>query len=176
MLETDFERLLEEVESRLYGKYRGKVVDNQDPEKRGSIKVTVPAVLGETPLWALPCSPYAGKNVGFFAIPPVDAAVWVEFEGGERDHPIWTGCFWETGEIASADASPDIAFFRTHGAVIRIEASGTLEIETAGGAKITMTGTEIKLEAPTIKQSANGGSAELSASGFDAMSGALKVV
>ena len=176
MPDTDLERLLEEMEGRYFGKYRGKVVDNQDPEKRGSIKVRVPGVLAETDLWALPCSPYAGKDVGFFAIPPVDASVWVEFEAGELGHPIWTGCFWEKGEIASADATPDIAFFRTDGAVIRIEASGTLEIETAGGAKITMTGTEIKLEAPTIKQSANGGAAELSASGFDAMSGALKVL
>ena len=176
MLDTDFERLLEDLEGRLYGKYRGKVVDNQDPEKRGSIKVVVPAVLAETPLWALPCSPYAGKNVGFFAIPPVDASVWVEFEGGERDHPIWTGCFWEKGDIDDADATPDIAFLRTDGAKIRIEASGNLEIETKGGTKITMTGSEITLEAPAIKQSANGGSAELSASGFDAMNGALKVV
>jgi len=120
--------------------------------------------------------PYAGPDVGFFAIPPVDASVWVEFENGERDRPIWTGCFWAAGEIPAADGTPDIAFFRTKGATIRIEESGTLEIETAGGAKITMTGTEITLEAPSIKHSAHGGATELSAGGFDAMNGALKVV
>jgi hypothetical protein len=172
----DLERLMEEFENRFFGKYRGKVLDNQDPQSRGSIKVVVPAVLGATPLWALPCSPYAGKDVGFFAIPPVDSSVWVEFEGGDPDHAIWAGCFWESGEIASADAKPDVAFFRTPGAVIRIEDSGVVEIETVGGTKITLTGTEISLEAPSIKQSANGGAASLSASGFDAMNGALKVM
>ena len=176
MSDTGFERLMEEFEGRLYGKFRGKVVENQDPGQRGSIKVVVPAVLGKTPLWALPCSPYAGKDVGFFAVPPVEASVWIEFEGGDRDHAIWSGCFWESGDIAAADASPDVAFFRTPGAVIRIEASGVVEIETTGGAKITLTGTEITLEAPNIKQSANGATAALSASGFDAMNGALKVV
>jgi len=176
MADPDIERLMEELESHLFGKYRGKVVDNNDPDKRGSVRVVVPAVMGEKELWALPCVPYAGPDVGFFAIPPVDASVWVEFENGERDRPIWTGCFWAAGEIPAADGTPDIAFFRTNGATIRIEESGTLEIETAGGAKITMTGTEIKLEAPSIKHSANGGATELSAGGFDAMNGALKVV
>jgi len=176
MADPDLERLMEELESHLFGKYRGKVVDNNDPDKRGSVRVVVPAVMGEKQLWALPCVPYAGPDVGFFAIPPVDASVWVEFENGKRDRPIWTGCFWAAGEIPAADGTPDIAFFRTKGATIRIEESGTLEIETAGGAKITMTGTEIKLEAPSIKHSANGGATELSAGGFDAMNGALKVV
>jgi Type VI secretion system/phage-baseplate injector OB domain len=176
MADIDLERMMEEFEGRFFGKYRGKVVDNNDPLKRGSVQVIVPAVMGDRPLWALPCVPYAGPDVGFFAMPPVDASVWVEFENGNRDHPIWAGCFWEEGEIPAADASPDVAFLRTPGAVIRIEASGTLEIETAGGAKITLTGTEITLEAPSIKHSANGGATALSAGGFDAMNGALKVV
>ena len=102
-----------------------------------------------------------GQDVGFFAIPPVDASVWVEFEGGERDHPIWTGCFWEAGEIAAADATPDIAFFRTPGGDDPDRSVGHVEIETTGGAKITLTGTEITLEAPTIKHGAMAASAEL---------------
>jgi hypothetical protein len=176
MADVDLEHLAEQLESHLFGKYRGTVVDNNDPLKRGSVKVVVPTVMGTQPLWALPCVPYAGPDVGFYAIPPVGASVWVEFENGRRNHPIWAGCFWEEGELPAADASPEIAFLRTPGAVIRIEASGTLEIETIGGAKITLTATEITLEAPSIKQSANGGAASLGAGGFDAMNGALKVV
>ena len=42
----------------------------------------------------MPCVPYAGSGVGFFAVPPVGANVWVEFEGGDPDYPIWSGCFW----------------------------------------------------------------------------------
>ena len=82
MTDPDLDRLMEELESHLFGKYRGKVVDNNDPDKRGSVRVVVPAVMGEKELWALPCVPYAGPDVGFFAIPPVDASVWVEFENG----------------------------------------------------------------------------------------------
>lgn len=177
MFETDLERLMDELQSRYFGKYRGKVTANQDPQKRGGIEVMVPSVLGEQKLWALPCVPYAGPKVGFFAIPPVGAGVWVEFEEGRPGFPIWTGCFWAEGEIDSADASPDIAFWRTDGATIRIDATaGMLEIETAGGAKLTMTGTEIKLEAQSIKQSAGAGATSLDAGGFDAMNGALKVM
>ena len=49
--------------------------------------------------WAMPCVPYAGQGIGFFAIPPVKANVWVEFEGGDPDHPVWSGCFWGAREV-----------------------------------------------------------------------------
>jgi hypothetical protein len=179
MIETDFERFVEEASGRFYGKYGGVVTANDGSSgglKPGSIEVKVPAVLGDTPMWALPCVPYAGSKVGFFAMPPVGASVWVEFEGGRRDHPIWTGCFWQDDDLDSSDAKPDTILLKTQGATIRIEDSGTVEIETTGGAKLTMTGTEITLEAPSIKNSANGGATSLSASGFDAMNGALTVM
>ena len=47
----------------------------------------------------MPCAPFAGSGVGFFALPPVGANVWVEFEGGDPDYPIWSGCFWGAGEV-----------------------------------------------------------------------------
>ena len=77
-----------------YGKYRGKVENNIDPQLMGRIQVSCPAVLGGgTMSWALPSAPYAGPGIGFFAIPPKGANVWVEFEGGNTDFPIWSGCF-----------------------------------------------------------------------------------
>ncbi len=79
---------------RYIGKYRGVVVDNADPAQLGRIRASVPAVSPDALGWALPCLPYAGPGVGFFAIPPVGASVWVEFEGGDPALPIWTGCFW----------------------------------------------------------------------------------
>ncbi len=176
MDDAALERLMEALGGRYFGKYRGRVVDNNDAQRRGSLQVLVPAVLGETAVWALPCTPYAGAEVGFFALPPVGASVWVEFEAGQPNYPIWVGGFWQDGEIDAADAVPDVAFLRTPGATIRIEASGTLTIETEGGAKITMTATEIKLEAASIKHEANGGATTLSATGFDAMNGALTVM
>ncbi len=82
-----------------FGKYRGKVENPIDLQGLGRVQVSVPDVLGSgTMAWAMPCVPYAGKSVGFFAIPPQDASVWVEFERGDPDYPIWTGCFWAMGE------------------------------------------------------------------------------
>jgi hypothetical protein len=81
--------------SRYYGKYRGTVIENIDPEQIGRVLVQVPDVLGETPSsWALPCVPAAGIQSGVFVVPPIGSQVWVEFEQGDPDYPIWTGGFW----------------------------------------------------------------------------------
>ena len=81
---------------RYYGKYRGLVLENVDPEQFGRVIVQVPDVLGATPSrWALPCVPAAGIQAGFFVVPPVGSAIWVEFKQGDPDFPIWTGGYWE---------------------------------------------------------------------------------
>src|SRR5215831_2870161 len=90
-------RLVEKVEHRYYGKYRGFVTDNDDPDNRGRVKVRVPNVLGDDVVtdWALPCAPFGGASgQGFFFIPDVGAGVWVEFESGLLEFPIWVGTFW----------------------------------------------------------------------------------
>lgn len=93
--------------NRYYGKYRGKVWNNLDEEALGRIQVTCPAVTGLDLGWAMPCTPYAGPGVGFYAIPPIGANVWVEFEGGDPNYPIWSGCFWEVGETPNEPAVPE---------------------------------------------------------------------
>src|SRR5580698_2267822 len=78
-----------------FGKYRGVVLENLDPEQTGRVIVQVPDVLGAAPSsWAMPCVPAAGLQSGFFIVPPVNSQVWVEFERGNPDYPIWTGGFW----------------------------------------------------------------------------------
>ena len=85
---------------RFYGKHRGLVMNNQDPLQLGRLQATVPDVLGEVPTgWALPCAPYAGTQAGFFAVPPIGAGVWVEFEAGDVSRPIWSGMWWAAGEV-----------------------------------------------------------------------------
>ena len=89
--------LVQQIEHRFYGKYRGLVVDNADPERLGRLKVKVPGVLGEEVVtgWAMPCLPYGGEaDQGFLFIPEVGAGVWVEFEQGDLEFPIWVGTFW----------------------------------------------------------------------------------
>ena len=170
----ELDRVVEAMSRRYHGKYRGTVVDTADSTKRGRLKVRVPAVMGDQEVWAMPCVPYAGASLGLFALPPAGTSVWVEFEGGEINQPIWAGCFWKDGEIDSADAVEAIAFWKTPGLTVRIDSdSGTVEIETSGGAKITLKSDGIKIEAPEVELSGNGGSCKVSASGFDAMNGAL---
>ena len=164
-------------QDRFFGKYRGVVTANSDPQSRARLQVRVPEVRGEEVTeWALPASPYAGSNVGFFALPPVGANVWVEYEGGNLQVPIWSGCFWADGEITSADAVPEVMFLKTAQASIRIDNNaGEIKIEIQG-TKITLTSSEAKIEAPQITLSANGAQVQLTPSGFDALQGALKVM
>ncbi len=82
---------------RYYGKYRGLVIDNIDPLQTGRIMAQVPALAGETPsTWAMPCVPAAGIQAGIFIVPPIGSQVWIEFEQGDPDYPVWTGGFWGT--------------------------------------------------------------------------------
>ena len=84
----------------LYGKYRGTVVNNVDPEQIGRLQVIVPAFSPIPISWAMPCMPWGGIIQGVFTVPLIGAGVWVEFERGDPDYPIWTGCYWgNTAEV-----------------------------------------------------------------------------
>jgi hypothetical protein len=99
--------------NRYWGKYRGRVESNIDEELMGRIQVSCPAVMGLRLGWAMPCVPYAGPGVGWFAIPPIGADVWVEFEGGDPNYPIWAGCFWQPGQIPIPPGDPNTKCFVT---------------------------------------------------------------
>ncbi|MCB0059700.1 MAG: baseplate assembly protein, partial [Caldilineaceae bacterium] len=126
-----------------YGKYRGKVEQNIDPMQQGRIQVSCPAVLGDGSLsWAMPCAPFAGNGVGFFAIPPTGANVWVEFEGGDPDYPIWSGGFWGPGEAPASPALAEMKVLKTSTGTITINdlpGAGGITIETTTGMKISLT-------------------------------------
>ena len=119
-----------------FGKYRGKVEGNKDPNQMGRLQVSCAAVLGDgKKSWALPCAPFAGKGVGFFALPPKGANVWVEFEGGDPDYPIWSGCFWDQGEVPAKPATEAMKVIKTDGVTLTIDDTKgktgfTLEIKT----------------------------------------------
>jgi hypothetical protein len=93
---------------RYYGKYRGLVINNIDPLQIGRIIAQVSDVLGEAPSsWAMPCVPAAGIQAGCFIVPPIGSEVWIEFEQGDSDYPIWTGGFWGTvGEVPIFATAP----------------------------------------------------------------------
>jgi hypothetical protein len=132
-----------------FGKFRGKVIDPVDPLQLGRIMALVPAI-SELPLnWAMPATPYAGSGVGFFAIPPVGANVWIEFEGGDPNYPIWTGCFWGEGEVPAEPALPTTLMLKTMLGTLSIddvEEELKLSLTAADGVmSLTMSPAGIKL-------------------------------
>jgi uncharacterized protein involved in type VI secretion and phage assembly len=78
-----------------FGKYRATVLNNIDPMQMGRLMVQVPDVSNVIPSsWAMPCLPFAGIQNGFYVVPAIGSGVWVEFEQGNSDYPIWVGCYW----------------------------------------------------------------------------------
>lgn len=128
------------MSEKFYGKYRGKVESNIDPNQQGRLQVSCAAVLGEGKnSWAMPCVPYAGKGVGLFALPPKGANVWVEFEGGDPDYPIWSGCFWGKGEVPAKPAKAEMKVIKTDGVTLTIN-------DTKGS-----TGFTLEIKSPPLK-------------------------
>jgi uncharacterized protein involved in type VI secretion and phage assembly len=156
---------IERSEARYYGKYRGFVADNKDPDRRGRLRVRVPSVLAsEVSAWALPCVPFGGlADQGFFMIPEVDAQIWVEFEEGNVHAPIWTGVFWQqpsdvpsegakdepttrviktpSGHVLQfddEDGSERFRLFHPKGAKMTIDENGTVELVNANSERLLL--------------------------------------
>lgn len=158
--------VVEEMASRYYGKYRGWVVENEDPEGRGRLRLAVPAVLGKEGVtgWALPCLPFGGiADQGLFTVPEPGAQVWVEFEAGELSKPIWTGTFWQTKDDVPEEAQREaptarvlktpaghalvmddeedaeqIRLVHPEGTELLMDEKGSVKLTDGGGATVTM--------------------------------------
>jgi len=150
--EYSYDGLADLVLNRYYGKYRGMVKNNNDPLKRGRLEVAVPGLLESVKVWAMPCVPFAGKDMGFYMIPDNDTGVWIEFEGGDVSFPIWSGCFWANDESPNSKDAPTSRTIRTtkgltielddegekititdkqNNNVITIEATGTINVKAS---------------------------------------------
>jgi Type VI secretion system/phage-baseplate injector OB domain len=93
---------------KLLGKYRGTVVDNIDLTHQGRLLVEATDALGLFPSnWAMPCVPIGGQQFGAYFVPPPGAGVWVEFEQGDPNKPIWTGFY--AGSAADPPAISQLA-------------------------------------------------------------------
>jgi Type VI secretion system/phage-baseplate injector OB domain len=156
-----------------YGKYRGTVLQNVDPMQMGRIQVIVPDVSAVLPSsWAMPCVPIAGKQMGSYFVPQIGSGVWVEFEQGDPDYPIWTGCYWGSAAevpalaLAGNPVSPSIVLGTglmntvavsdlpgptggimlksTTGAFILVNDTG-IYIQNGKGASVTMVGPTVTI-------------------------------
>ncbi|MBV8299834.1 MAG: hypothetical protein JO083_09865 [Candidatus Eremiobacteraeota bacterium] len=148
-------KLVQRIENRFYGKYRGIVVSNTDPLNLGRIQATVPRLLAaETLGWALPAFPYGGvAEEGYFAVPSVGAGVWIEFEEGDLSYPIWTGTWYQSGQIPES-ATPKQKVFKTtsgHKIVLDDDAK-SVTITDANSNVISLDSSAIKITAGQATQ------------------------
>lgn len=161
-----------------YGKYRGTVSDNQDPLMIGRVKARVPDVMGDQESgWAMPCAPFGGSGVGFFAIPASGAGVWIEFEHGDPDYPIWSGCWWgsvaEVPPLLLAPPYKKLMIKTEGGTTVLLDDTpgiGGITLETAGGQKIVMTSLGIEIN------NGMGGVIKMTGPQVSVNNGALEVV
>lgn len=154
------------MSNQYFGKYRAKVVDVKDPEKRGRIRVMCPKVLGEAKsAWCEPCIPVAYDKGGDFAIPKLNEFVWVEFEEGNSNKPVYTGGLWSTekspsnpyetaerlitwGKCKIKISKNDVMTLSVGGCSIVM--TGSTTTITVGGSSITLTKDGIKLSSAKI--------------------------
>jgi uncharacterized protein involved in type VI secretion and phage assembly len=169
------------VSQKYLGKYRGVVVNNVDPMQQGRLLVQVPDVTGLAPgTWAIPCVPIAGPQTGMMALPMPGSGVWVEFEQGNPDHPIWVGCFWgsaaEVPALALATPPPIPAItFQTplqNGLTISDlpGPTGGIMLKSATGATLIVNDTGIYI------QNGKGAALTLVGPAVDINNGALTVI
>jgi uncharacterized protein involved in type VI secretion and phage assembly len=139
--------IAETMRSRYYGKYRGVVSNVEDPENMGRITALVPEVLHETPSpWALPASPFSGASHGLVLIPEVGDGVWIEFEAGDLSRPIWTGGWWDSGEIPTpGDTQVRVLVTKTGQQLVLDDESKEIHVVQSGGAEIKLTDSDITL-------------------------------
>jgi uncharacterized protein involved in type VI secretion and phage assembly len=141
------------MKGRFYGKYRGVVTRTDDPLRIGRLRAMVTDVTSKKEVgWAMPCAPFAGEKVGLFAVPTVGARVWIEFEQGDPDYPIWSGCFWEKDSERpdAVKSAPDKAVvLRTaagHSIVFDDNDGGGITLETATGQKVVISANGIEID------------------------------
>ena len=141
----------------LYGKYRGTVTNNLDPMQMGRIQAIVPDVLNNLPTnWAMPCVPIAGNQMGSYFVPHIGASVWIEFEQGDPDYPIWVGGFWSNSSEVPLSAktglpdSPNIVLQTAGLNSIVISdlpsSNGGIILKSASGASIIVNDTGIYVQ------------------------------
>jgi uncharacterized protein involved in type VI secretion and phage assembly len=119
-------------EQRFYGKYRGVVAANSDPEQIGRILAQAPDVVGELPSgWAMPCVPAAGIQASCFIVPPIGSQVWIEFEQGDPNYPIWSGGFWGAAADVPILATAPLAISPGQNIIVQTTGQNTLALSDA---------------------------------------------
>jgi uncharacterized protein involved in type VI secretion and phage assembly len=163
---------------KFYGKFRGTVTNIKDPLMIGRIQAKVPDVMGDQDSgWAMPCAAFGGSGMGFFALPAVGAGVWIEFEHGDPDYPIWSGCwFGSVKEIPKVLIAPPYKklMIKTEGGnsilLDDTPGKGGITLQTSGGQKIKLSSTGLEID------NGMGGTIKLKGPQVSINQGALEVI
>ena len=174
-MQSTLERIAQQQEredSRFYGKYRGEVTAVGTDEHAGCVRAKVPAVLGDEEVtgWAYPASPYAGDGYGLYLMPEKGDPVWIEFENGSIEQPIWTGAWWRSGALPDPkDPSQRVLTSKKGMQIVMDDSDGKLILKHPGGASIELSDSGIvlkfqakKIEITSSSVNVNGGSLEVS--------------
>ncbi len=134
--------LHEFLRSHFFGKYRGVVIDVDPATMR--VQASIPSVLpNQTSGWAMPCVPYAGPQTGFLMLPDIGSGVWIEFEAGDVSFPIWSGCYWNAGEIPNTAASTLKTIVTTAGSLAFDNQANTVTLADANKDNVVLNGSSV---------------------------------
>lgn len=118
------------------GFYKAIVSKTNDPEKRGRIKCIIPEVLGGDmeSAWCDPCVPVAYDNGGDFCLPKKKETVWIAFEKGDPNYPVYLGGWWKRNETPLEDYSDkeNTRVISYSNCVIKLK-DNTINISVGGG-------------------------------------------
>ncbi|MEO7336564.1 MAG: phage baseplate assembly protein V [Caldimonas sp.] len=163
LVEDTLARVVERIGSTYYGKYRGIVADVADPENRCRIRATVPGLLdGEDTGWAMPVLPFAGDGHGMVMLPAVGSGVWIEFEAGHLDMPLWSGGWFANDQRPDPQGEKVRVIVSENGhRIVLDDAADEVRISHGSGAEIKLTGSGIELSFQACKVEISGTSISL---------------
>lgn len=138
----------------LMGKFRAKVVNINDPNRQGRIKVSCPRVLFEaTSAWCLPCIPCATDGVGDYFLPKVGDSVWIEFEEGDISKPIWSGGWYSENQIPiSAQERVDLKRVITYNGSIIELSEGAVSISSTSTVNLKVGSSTLSLDSGRLSK------------------------
>lgn len=182
LMERNLERLNLRAGTSYFGKYRGIVTNIDDPENQCRIKARLDGLLnGQETGWALPVVPFAGDGHGMVMLPAVGSGVWIEFEAGRLDNPIWSGGWWASGQRPDPQGQQVRVIVSEHGhQFILDDENDEVRLVHSSGPEIKLTGSEIvlsvgacEIKISTDSISLNQGQIKIGLAGVSLVNGAM---
>lgn len=163
------------TDQRFYGVFEGLVVENEDPEGEGRVKLKFPWYSeNEVTEWCRVAQLYAGPGYGSLFVPEVGDEVLVSFVHGDMRLPVVLGGLYNGADKppTSRTSSVDQKIIRTKAGheILLDDSAGSesVKVETQGGHVLTLddAGSKVTIETNggnTVVMDDSGGSISVSA-------------